>query len=71
MFLVFLRGDGEGSHCGFGEQDHRCIGQCQSLSEPDHHGIQAAYCTGLLLALAPFLSTVVFFLLKQFIMAMT
>lgn len=71
MFLVFLRGDGKGSCCGFGEQDHRRIGQCPSLSEPDHHRIQAAYCTGLLLALDPLLSTIVFTLLKQFIMVMT
>lgn len=45
-FLISCRGDGEGSCCGSEEREHRLSNQCQSIPEPDDHGIQTAYCTG-------------------------
>lgn len=69
VFLVFLRGNGEGSRCGLGERDHRRFRQRQSLSEPNGHRIQAAYCSGLLLFRSPSLPPVVFSRLERFVTA--
>lgn len=46
VFLILCRGHGESSCCGSEEWDHRLSNQRSSLLEPNHHWIQAAYCTG-------------------------